>query len=342
MAVYLITDPSPKNTARDMSVNQDFSFTFQGDKGTDYQVIIMNNSTSAVLYDSGKVNLGTSYWYNGETKSVTVPSGSVANDLELKWTIQTWDGTSTNSSLEEIFFNSYENPTLSLTVPATITEQSYEFEPTWTQTEGLSIKKFEAFLYDSSLNIIQQSGVVESSNVTYEFEGFIDGTNYGVSFIGYDEFDRTADTGTQSFLADYSPANVNISPTVTINDDVGAINIEWGEAKIINGVETGVLTYTDDFVFVGDVALNIPSGGNLYYDVDIPQEFTVEMTLELPSSFTGVIATMDAGGYDFGYNGTNFYVLIGGVYKTILFTTIANKKWYVGLKPTSVYIAEII
>ncbi len=79
---------------------------------------------------------------------------------EILHIITTGDGTITVSNIalsDEIPFTSYSEATLELTVD-TITSQSYTFVPTYTHPEGILVNKFEAFLYNDSNEIIDQSG----------------------------------------------------------------------------------------------------------------------------------------------------------------------------------------
>lgn len=341
MSIYLITTPSPKNEARDMSVDQDFTAIINGDLATSYRLIIMNNSSGVSLYDTTQTTLTTSL-INGDTITITVPASSVSNGLELKWTLQIWENTTTNTELEEIFFYSYDTPTLSQSIATTITEQKYTATATWYQTEGLSCKKFIATLYDEDDEKISDSGLQENGSLSWEFTGFRDDTTYGIGWLAYDEFDRSVSSTISQFNVDYTEPNVNIVPAITSSSETGANILTWGSAVLIEGNETGTITYGDNFLYTGDGSIVLSSSSDAVdWDVSIPEVFGILFTIKITDGFVGTIIELDNGNYIFEYDGNNFNVTIGGITSVVSTTTIAEKKWLICLRPLTVYIREV-
>ena len=342
MSAYLIINPYPKNTALDMSVEQVFTATVSGDLITDYQLIIYNNDTSAVLYDTGVITLATAL-LNAETLSVTIPAASVTNNQELKWSLQTWDDTDTVDTLEEIFFFGYAEPTLTQVVPATITTQEYEFSATWAQSDGLRPKKYQVYIYDEDGELSQDSGMIENGGLVQTFSGFRDTYTYQIKFEAYDEFNRVATSTIETFIVDYAEPNVNITPTTIANEETGSIDILLGNPAVIPGTITGTVTYETNVLYPGDVWISLTGLDGVSWDVDVPSTFTVESTFKVPVGFEDYIISLDDGAYKLIYDGTRFMGNLNGYLMPVLETTIdITKTWFVGMLPTSIYFREVV
>jgi hypothetical protein len=290
--IYRPTYLSPRNISVDMSVNQNFTCVVNGVKITDYQLIIYKNSDNTVLYDSTKTALGTPK-YNGETLSITVTGGTVANGLELKYTIKYWNGTEEIIS-SEIFFTSASIATLTITVPNPVTTQSYEFVGTYTQAQSVPIKQWYYVLYDDNLDEIDRSPLSFSGNVRYTFEGFISGNSYKIKGFAETQDNVLIETFLHSFTTSYSNPTVVTQPTVTLLADKTAIQVDWGVISQISGVVSGTSSYISNFITVGNFGLQLNSGATLTYDIDTPEEYTLHFLWQpLNVDFTGDIVKLN-------------------------------------------------
>lgn len=275
--VYRPIGLSPNQETRDMLLEQIFTAIVQSTT-TDYQLRIYNLATNALLYDSTKITLGTTLFAT-ETISITVPiTGALATVRELKWTLEVWNSSDSVVSRETPFTN-YEAPTASLSsVPATITEQSYEFIIAYNQNQGIEPESYILNLYDSSQNLIDTSNVIYNSSLKFTFENFVDGTVYFVRGLVVDQNELEADTGFVQFTVDYTEPSVNFTPTVENLPNSAGIEITWVGAYILEGVATGTINYVDDFLYVGNKGLEVTSGSNVEWEgVNIEAQYTASL-----------------------------------------------------------------
>ena len=157
-----------------------------------------------------------------------------------------------------------------------------------------------------------------------------------------DRYGRSVDSPIYDFTVSYTQPSIQIVPAVTQNAELGSVVVLWGETVAIVGTETGTIQYENDFLYAGDKALSLPSNSDtVEWSVDVDVEFTMEMTIELPSGFTGTFIEFDSGDYYAEYDGTKFILHINTFSYDILETTITGKKWLLGLRPTSMYIREV-
>lgn len=78
----------PNGQALDGLIDNVFTFQFYGDRLSAYKVIITENNTRAVVYESDTIQ---SLKYNGEVQEVFVPRGSFANNMDLSWQVILWE-----------------------------------------------------------------------------------------------------------------------------------------------------------------------------------------------------------------------------------------------------------
>ena len=252
--IYLPTNFQPKNEARDMSIAQMFSVQVHGVICTDYQIIIKNNDTGVTIYDSTKLHLSIPL-YDKSTLYHTVPANSITNGVNYKWIITVYENTNNVTSGEQ-FFKSYGNPTVTLSIPLTISTQAYSPRAIYYHPQSISIQKFKYILYDSSDNVLTETDYFYSANLTYDFDGFLNGSTYQIECIVMDQNDITVSSGKQSFNVNYSQPNVNVTPVVEILEDKSASKIKWGKAVQVSGVTTGIISYID-FLSSNNKAINL-------------------------------------------------------------------------------------
>jgi len=244
--IYITTDMSPKNEARNMSVDQVFSCKINGTSCTDYQLEVYNNKTGAIIYDSGMIHLATPL-YDKAMLYHTIPAGRVALGLDCKWIITVSEiigGKEQYATCGEIFFKSMGSPVVSLTVPATITSQSYTPIATYSHPQNVAVKKFKYFLYDNTDYLLAESDYIYSGSIKYTFDGLLHGNTYKIKCTVVDQNDATVSTTLQSFSVAYSQPNVDIVPLREILSEKSAAKITWGKVVQIAGTTTGAIEYT--------------------------------------------------------------------------------------------------
>jgi len=238
-----------------MSAIQTFSAQVNGTIITDYQLIIKNNDTNAILYDSTKVHL-TIPLYDKSILNHEVPLSSVENGLNCKWILLVYENITLVTS-GETFFKTYGIPTVVLTVPEIIDKQIYSFLAIYSHPQNITVKKFKFVLYDINDNVITDGEYFYHSNLTYTFDGFLNSNTYKVECIVIDQNDIVTTSEKQSFNVAYSQPNVNIIPSAMVIQDKSAIKVTWGKAIQTTGRTTGNVSYVNNFIRGNNKALSL-------------------------------------------------------------------------------------
>jgi len=282
-----------ENGTIDSTIANDFTALIDGTECVAYQLYILT-LLDVPVYDSTKIILGTSI-FNNEILTVNVPNTSgMTNGNEYKWKIDLYYDGSNFITSEEKAFQAFSVPTISFnpSLPALITEQSYEFVGNYAQAEGIDVKYFEIILYDSDIpspSILDTSGVIYSSNIRHTFSGFIDGNFYHARILGKDQNDIDFDTGISAFEVDYASPNISIIPTAISNSD-SSITVDWGIIIPNSGIITGASSYENDIMVAGDTVLKLFSGSYVNFTQTIPTIFSLQFDfVALSTGFTGKI-----------------------------------------------------
>ena len=328
-----------------MSVDQDFTCVVSGLKITDYQLKIYKISDNSLLYDSTKVNLGVGIIYNGQTLSVTVPAGSVSNGLELKWTMQYWNGAETVISTE-IFFTSASTATFTLDVPALVTEQSITVTGTYTQAEGVPLKTWYYEFYDSAGSLIVRTPTSTSGFIQYVFDGLLSGTSYQIKGFLETRDNVVVESTTYNFDVLYDIPEIEAEATAQFLEDKVAINIDFGGATEVLGAVTGTSSYVDDFIYIGNKGLDLDNGSNVDYVLDIPGDFTAHCVVQFPFSllYSGDVLklenTPDGEYISVGYESGRFYKDVNGSKNYSIAIDLTTNYYVMVIQGTTAYIYE--
>ncbi len=342
--IYQPTFLQPELTSVDMAQNQDFTCIVDGTTIDSYRLIIYNNDTSAVLYDTTKTALGSPL-FNGETLSVTVTGGTVANGLELKWTMEYWNGSESVLSYETLFSSS-TTATLSIAIPVPVTAQAHEFVGTYTQAEGVALQEWYYILYDSDGVEIDRSSVSFSGDIRHTFSGFLNGSSLKIKGFLKTQQNEEIESPLYSFTVSYSVPILDIIPSATVQSDTTSVLTEWGGISQVNGTVTGgSSSYIENFLYTGNWGLELGTGAILSYELDIPITKTFHhVWVQENASFTGEILKLsNTGNSDYhliGYDTGKFFAEINGVkkYGTLSFRT--DRVYIIVIRGTDTLIRE--
>ena len=277
--LYKPTFLQPQNVEIDMANNQMFSCQVNGTVITTYRIKLYRVDTSALLYDTTTITL-PSPLYDKDILTHTISGGTITYRGQIKWTIEVGNGTSTLTSSETPFWN-WSDPVYTMTVPATITTKSYQFTAAYSQAQSISILKFKFIWYDDNDVILQDAGWIYSADTKYTFDGFITGNDYKVESIAVDEYNYSVSTGKQTFTVLYPAPAVLMTPDAVQYDATSFVDVNWSKAVSIPGYTTGTYQFVDDFLVPGNHGLHLDSGSTIYWNVDIPIDFTGTFVLQL-------------------------------------------------------------
>lgn len=339
MAIYTPNYLSPELTTIDSATPNTFSARVNGTKISKYQLLIYKMDNTLV-YDSTVITLSP-VLYDKDTIYITVPILS-KNGYELKWLLNTWEETTsaTYTSSRETPFYSYSTPIAVFnTIPSPVTTKSYTFTIAYSQAESIPLKKWKMILKDSNGNIIEDTDYSYKASISYEFDGLANGEIYTVESEIESQVGVVTNTGGYGFTVSYSAPSSNITANATLLESSSAIDVDWANAIQVLGNTTGTTSFVDNFVFSGNHGYEIKAPGTIYWDVNIPDEFTCTFWIALPTGFNGAFCQLDST-YELGYSGGRFYYSIDGIVEIFIPTTITGKVFLIAIRPTNIYIRE--
>jgi hypothetical protein len=307
-----------------------------------YQLLILGIDNSPV-YTGTKTTLVTPL-YNNENLSISIAANTsncvVGNAYKYKVLVYYTESLYVTS--DEILFWAYTFPTLSINMPDTnpYNLQYFKFTLNYTQAENVGIKEFEYNFYDNSMTLLDTYKMVGTSKTDYYKDGFKSGETYYIQATVTNQMDVSLDSELESFTVQYNEAKFVLTPIVTANESDNSITVSWSASQVI-GVpsDESKIKYIQDFMYIGDVGLQINDDEHVDYDIDVPEEFTYYHIFGVENSHTGdlvTINTVEGNKYVLSFDGTNFNYHKNTV--TLLSTQDATNDglnyWIVAMQPT--------
>lgn len=335
MAIYPSINGYPDLTSIDMSINQHFRVNVSGSVVTHYQLFVYDTTVipNTLKYNSTKLALSPNL-SNGAELSHLITGGTISNNSKYKWYVQTWSGTDSATS-RQFTFNAYTSPTISMTVPTTVTSQSLSLTGVYSQAQGIYVNSYAFELYDENNNLLKTTGDIYGFDLSYTFTGLDSHVTYGVRLHGLNQVGMEFDTGIIQFDVSYTKQQLIINPVAELDESTSNVNLYWGDVVQINGTATGTYSYQTGF-YDGGKLLKINSGSSIEWDYTIPEAFTSMFLLRLQNGFEGVIKEFKDD-LKFGYENGSFYLEKGARY-TYPPQEIYGYIMYVVITPVSITI----
>lgn len=187
---------------------QAHTFTFNvvgGEQVTQNKLVITNQSTNEIVYQA----VQTTYKFEH-----ILPANTLTNGVYYSAYVITYNSNGENSSASNsIQFYCYSQPSFvfsNLPINNTVTNSSYSFQATYDQDEGEVLNSYSFILYDAQRIQIATSGVqyitatTVPTNISYQFTGFADKTNYYIRATGQTAQGTQVDTGLISISVIYT------------------------------------------------------------------------------------------------------------------------------------------
>jgi len=324
----LIVYPALDETVDATSSAVTFYLKIRGTQCIKYIIYIYDVATNTQQY-TATVTLGTTL-YDGETLNIVVDISALGAN-SYYWKIDLYYGAGVSDYIISNYytFNASTPPTIAFSpsVPSTITTPSYTFIGSYVQAEGIEVKYFAIKIYNSTTTQAQitagtatammTSGETWSNNIRYTANGLISLTSYQVQITGMTQKNVAFATALTAFTVAYTVPNSLVHPTATLNDDT-SVTLDWGKNVAITGTTSGSVSYEANYLFTGNVGLNLAAGANVQFALDFSAPFTQKWIQTPAAGFTGVLGGVeDTAGVNYlylGYDGTKFYLNINGNY----------------------------
>lgn len=190
---------------------QEHTFYFQSNGGDQ----VTSNTITIVDNDTSKTFTNVSYYSNINT----LPANTLTNGHNYTFHINTHNTiggvTNTSQDSNSVLFYCYTTPQLSIADPThggILYSADYDFEVTYTQTEGELLKEAIGYLYDGDGDVIDTKKVDISdfiSGVTkiVNFGGMIDGEQYSVNVKAITVNETIVESNRISFIVRYDSSS---------------------------------------------------------------------------------------------------------------------------------------
>lgn len=338
MAIYQSKFLQPYNTTIDGTAINPFTFVCQGTTITKYNAKIYRVSDNVQVYTTGDVILSP-VKYNNDTASFDVPANTLTNGTQYKWDVTTYENASFVTSFQVTFWAN-ATATLSMTVPSTITTQSYTFTATYLQANSVPLSYYYFVLSDIT-GELERTDLTFSGNVTTTFDGFVSGNSYGVQVFGLTNNGANVQSPVYNFTVAYAKPNINIVPTISQDCKSGLVTATWGNVVQITGSVSGTSSYIQNYGVADNWALDLANGAYWTANVNIPSTMSTVVQVKPDGFTTGkIVELLNGTGYEFGYDSSTqrFYFIIGGVYGYSSVVTLPTTDYFVILNPTEAYV----
>ena len=288
--------------AFDATQQQTFAFVVTGTSSqvVANQLTIRNNETNDIVYQEKQETFKYEHIVNAD---------ELTNGTYYNATVSVFDSAG-NQSVESlpIQFWCYTTPVLAFSnIPSTniISNTSFNFQFTYTQTENEPLNSYTMILYNSSQVQISSSGLQYTDNGTpsyngsYTFTGFENNTLYYIQLTGTTTEGTVISTALQQFTVQYIRPDLFTLIQLTNNCEEGYITLTS------NIVIIGGTSQPDPPTYINDQEVDLTENGSY---VEWNQGFSISGDMlarawfRSPNSYTTIAQFSNTSGQQFSLN----------------------------------------
>lgn len=239
----------------------DFSDPSPTDTQSAFQIVVENNDTGAVIYDSGKVisSLG----------SHLISLSSTYQGVLLRWKIRLWDSDDTVGEYSPYdTFTVAGPPTVVINSPtngSTVTSGTPRILFTPTTTGSHRVARYQVTISKSGV-VVRDSGVVSVDSasgvqLSWRSDGELleDGAVYSATVVVGDDTGLTGSATVPAFTVDYvlpaGSAGLGVSTANYNVDDLGYVSVSWNDSTRDADFEAWVVSRRDNEVAMDGVTV---------------------------------------------------------------------------------------
>lgn len=337
MAIYQAKFLQPYNTTIDGTAINPFTFVCQGTTITKYNAKIYRVSDNVQVYTTGDIVLSP-VKYNNDTVSFNVPALTVTNGTQYKWDVTTFENATSATSFQVTFWAN-AIATLTMTVPATITAQSYTFTATYSQANSVPLSYYYFVLSDVT-GEIERTDATYSGSLSFKFQGFVSGNSYGIQVFGVTNNGASVQSPKYNFNVTYPKPSIDTVLQIIQDCKSTMVNIVWGTAVQILGTISGTYAYIQNYMSSNYYAIQLNSGAYYSANLTIPDVFSTIVQVKPNGFTTGKIVelTGSSGSYEIGYDGTRFYYNNKSVLGYSIPIALPTTDYILVVNPTDAYV----
>jgi len=248
---------------------------------------------------------------------------------------------------DDIYFKARALPVISITTyTATVTNKAFTFTGSYTQSDNVDWKYYTFNLYDSSGELLDTTGEVNTGTISYTFDGFLTGTSYSIELVVETQDGTSVTTGLESFSVLYAITTVfNNQVVAECLMAKDAMQVSWGNpytnSYTLTGTTSPYYEYLEDTPQTDQTSVSLYSGSELLYEIGnslgaviVPYNSTTSFRTRLPISFQGDIISLnnavDESYYILSYTDGTFYYDINNLYTGSIKIQDGSATWLLG------------
>mgnify|MGYP004506308819 CR=1 FL=1 len=196
MANTLPTPILSRITTFDPTMDTIIEFEYSGNQIKSKHIVITNNKTSAVAYESTLLGMKLNY---------ILPKNSIpTGQYTAKIMVTDFEG-NTSAYSSSVLFYCFTTPTFNFSnVGKVVNSSNLDASVSYVQNENEPLKEFTFFLYDSQKALLKQSDVYYgTSNMTYLYIGLKNLSTYYIRCVGTTNHGMIVDTGYVEIYVNY-------------------------------------------------------------------------------------------------------------------------------------------
>ena len=236
-----------------------------------YQVRIYNNTTDALVRDTGKI----------ESFATHTTIQSLTKGVEYKYQVTVWDVENNSITSDWAVFTCRSTPTASITLGDKVLSPTYLFQGYYSQAQGIPIRSFTFVLYENN-RVVATSGEVFAANIQHEFSGLNNNKTYEIELQVISQDNLRYITPRKEFRVEFLVPETLLEVKVENNPANASVKITWIPVQI-TGMPKGNVFFVNDKVNLLD--------GSVTFDENfsVTGDFTLRLWLEWPGPAVEII-----------------------------------------------------
>jgi hypothetical protein len=236
------------NTPFDANGNYMIYFASSGDQVFGNNLLIMDNETNQVVYDTKLLSFQLQH---------IVPANTLANGKEYKFKVRTFniniasdfsnmDSTNTSDWSDAFIVKTFTTPEVDIiNIPdGKVLNQTFIFRGEYSQLEGELLQSYKFLLHDNYGSLLASSPeLFNTADITYEYTGLENDEDYKIELIILTQNGVQATSGKISFHCEYIQPKLSTVLNLTNDKDKASIKVQAQIIQIIGEIGNGEIAY---------------------------------------------------------------------------------------------------
>lgn len=267
----------------DATKDYEVEIIWTGNRSYSNKIVIYNNKTNEKVFEETQTTFSLKH---------KIPANTLTNGINKAWVIQaqTFDKEGTASVLsDKVLFHTFGTPQFffrdgnnHLTDGYKVTDSSYQGIIYYQSDDLEDLSSYKFYLYDVSMKLLVETDQMnDPRNITYNYRGLENNTEYYIQCVGTTKNGMSLDTGLVRIFVRYTNPSTYSRIFADVLSNRGCVQvgsniiiIQYNGDEIFNYIDGMIdlrektLTYDEGFIIEDDFSLQI-CGYNLWQNAEI-------------------------------------------------------------------------